>query len=155
MAELLTRTATADDAEVLRELYRRSSLSNEGDRANLLASPEVLHWTGEGLAAGRTRVTTDGRDRILGFATLVSIEGGLELEDLFVDPEARRQGVGTRLVLDAVTRAASAGVPWIEVTANRHAAEFYASAGFVAVGERQTLFGQAPRLRRGVKPPSS
>jgi GNAT superfamily N-acetyltransferase len=151
MAGLGTRTATAGDLEVLRELYRRSSLSNEGDRANLLARPEVLHWPGDGVAAGLTRVAPDGHDRILGFATVVRVEGGLELEDLFVDPEAMRQGVATRLVLDALTRAASEGVPWIEVTANRHAAEFYASAGFVPVGERQTLFGLARRLRRDVR----
>src|SRR3954452_6854519 len=113
MTDVTTRTATFDDLGVLRELYRRSSLSNEGDRANLLASPEVLHWTGEGLAAGRTRVATDGRDRILGFATVVTIEGGLELEDLFVDPVAMRQGVATRLVLDAAARAATEGAPWI------------------------------------------
>ena len=153
MTELATRTATTADLEVLRELYRGSSLSNQGDRANLLASPEVLHWPGEGLAAGRTRVVTDGRGRILGFATMVPIEGGLELEDLFVDPPAMRQGVATCLVVDAVARAETVGLPWIEVTANRHAAEFYASAGFVPVGERQTLFGPAPRLRREVGPP--
>ena len=75
---------------------------------------------------------------------MVSIEGGLELEDLFVDPEAMRQGVATRLVLDAVTRAASEGVPWIEVTANRHAAEFYASAGFVHVGEKPDIVRTSP-----------
>ena len=150
MADLGTRTATTGDLEVLRELYRRSSLSNEGDRANLLASLEVLVWPGDGVAAGHTRVATDGDERILGFATVVRVEGGLELEDLFVDPEAMRQGVATRLVLDAVSRAASEGVPWIEVTANRHAAEFYASVGFVPVGETQTLFGLAPRLRRDV-----
>ena len=109
----------------------------------------------EGLVTGRTRVATDRRDHILGFATVVGIEGGLELEDLFVDPVAMRQGVATRLVLDAVTRAASEGVPWIEVTANRHAAEFYASVGFVHVGEKQTLFGPAPRLRRDVSPDGS
>ena len=78
MADLEMRTATTGDLEVLRELYRRSSLSNEGDRANMLARPEVLHWTGDGLAAGQTRVATDGRDRILGFATVVRIEGGLD-----------------------------------------------------------------------------
>lgn len=150
MTDLSTRTATVDDLEALGELYRRSSLSNEGDRANLLAVPEALHWTGEGLAAQRTRVATDRGGRILGFATVVHIAGGQELEDLFVDPEAMRQGVATRLVLDAVTRAVSEGSPWIEVTANRHAAEFYASAGFVPVGKRQTLFGPAPRLRLDV-----
>jgi GNAT superfamily N-acetyltransferase len=127
-------------------------LSNEGDRANLLAAPEALHWTGDGLAAGRTRVARDGRGRILGFATIVSVEGGLELEDLFVDPDAMRGGVATRLVHEAVAQAAREGVPWIEATANDHAAEFYASAGFVRVGDATTLFGPAPRLRRDVAP---
>jgi GNAT superfamily N-acetyltransferase len=150
MADISTRLATHGDLEALRGLYRRSSLSNEGNRANLLASPETLHWTGDHLAAGQTRVATDRLGRILGFATVVGIEGGRELEDLFVDPDAMRQGVATRLVLDAVAEAARDGVPWIEVTANSHAAEFYASAGFVWVRDENTLFGPAPRLRREV-----
>lgn len=61
-----------------------------------------------------------------------------------------RQGVATRLMLDAVTRAALEGESWIEVTANQHPAEFYDSAGFVRVGDEQTLFGPAPSLRRDV-----
>ncbi|HEY2877512.1 GNAT family N-acetyltransferase [Nocardioides sp.] len=153
MAVISTRVANDRDLELLRDLYRRSSLSNAGDRANLLASSEALHWTGAGIAGGRTRVATDEGGRILGFATVVSIDGGLELEDLFVDPDAMRQGVATRLMLEAVTQAAREGEPWIEVTANPHAAEFYASAGFVRVAEEQTLFGPAPRLRRDVASP--
>ena len=150
MADISVRGASERDLDVLRDLYRRASLSNDGDRANLLASPAALHWDGDCIAAGRTRVATDGNGRILGFATVVSIEGGLELEDLFVDPDARRQGVASRLVLDAVIQAARDGVAWIEVTGNRHAAEFYASAGFVRIGDEQTLFGPAPRLRRDI-----
>jgi GNAT superfamily N-acetyltransferase len=134
MVDIATRLADEGDLEALRAVYRSASLSNAGDRANLLGSPEALHWAGDGIAAGGTRV--------------VPIEGGLELEDLFVDPPAMRQGVATRLVLDLVRAAARDGVSWIEVTANDHAAEFYASAAFVQVGEEQTLFGPAPRLRR-------
>ncbi len=148
MADISTRLARDGDLDVLRDIYRRASLSNDGDRANLLASPAALHWDGDGIAVGRTRVATDGHGRILGFATVVSIEGGLELEDLFVDPDAMRQGVASRLVLDAVVQATRDGVAWIEVTANLHAAKFYASAGFVRVGDEQTPFGPAPRLRR-------
>jgi GNAT superfamily N-acetyltransferase len=150
MSGIWTRVANDGDLEVLRDIYRRSSLSNAGDRANLLASPAVLHWAGDGLAAGRTRVAVNGGGRILGFITVVGIEGGRELEDLFVDPDAMRHGVASRLVHEAIVQAAGEGVTWIEVTANTHAAEFYASMGFVAVGEEQTLFGPAPRLRRDV-----
>ena len=91
-------------------------------------------------------VDVDGS--ILGFATAVDINGGQELEDLFVDPGAMRKGVATQLVQDVVSDATRSGVPWIEVTGNQHAAEFDASVGFVRVGDEQTLFGPAPRLRR-------
>jgi len=148
MAHYSTRPATEDDLGVLRDLYRRSSLSNENDRANLLATPEALQWAGDGIVERCTRVAVDEDGTILGFATAVDIKGGQELEDLFVDPDAMRQGVATQLVEDAVSEAARSGVPWIEVTGNQHAAEFYASAGFVQVRDEQTLFGPAPRLRR-------
>jgi predicted N-acetyltransferase YhbS len=148
MMHLSTRAATEDDVSVLRDIFRRSSLSNRDDRANLLAHPEALHWAGDGVAEGRTRVAVDQSGSILGFVTVVDVDGGQELEDLFVDPTAMRQGVATRLVRDAVLEATRSGVPWIDVTGNPHAAEFYASAGFVRIGEEQTLFGPAPRLRR-------
>lgn len=147
MAHYSTRPATDDDLSSLRDLYRRSSLSNENDRANLLATPEALHWSGDGIAERRTRVAVDVDGKILGFVTAVDIDGGRELEDLFVDPQAMRQGVATQLVQDAVSEATRCGVPWIEVTGNQHAAEFYASAGFVRVGDEQTLAGSGPRLR--------
>ena len=152
MTEISIRPGKDDDLGALRAIYRRASLSNEGDRPHLLGAPETLLWAGDGLAAGGTTVATDADGRILGFATVIDILGGLELEDLFVDPDAMRQGVATRLVLGAVAQAARDGVPWIEVTANTHAAEFYASAGFVRVGEQPTQFGPAPRLRRDVAP---
>jgi len=147
MALYSTRLATAGDLGVLRDLFRRSSLSNENDRAGLSRSPEALHWAGEGIAERRTRVAVDADGGILGFATVVDFEGGQELEDLFVDPDAMRQGVATQLVQEAASEATRSGVPWIEVTGNPHAAEFYASVGFVRVGVEQTQFGRAPRLR--------
>ena len=148
MVHYSTRLATEDDLGALQELFRRSSLSNQYDRANLLASPEALNWAGDGITKRRTRVAVDPDGSILGFATAVDISGGQELEDLFVDPDAMRQGVATQLVQEAVSEASCSGVPWIEVTGNQHAAEFYASAGFVRIGDEQTLFGPAPRLRR-------
>ena len=148
MSSCSIRPARVEDIDALRALYRRSSLSNEHDRAHLLAVPEALEWTGEGVAEGRTRVAVDDDGTILGFATVVAVEGGQELEDLFVDPVAMRLGVATQLVERLVSEAVRSGVRRIEVTGNQHAAEFYASAGFVRVGEEQTLFGPAPRLRR-------
>jgi hypothetical protein len=42
----LIREAVPADTAVLRDVYRRSSLSNDGDRASLLANPEVLEFPG-------------------------------------------------------------------------------------------------------------
>lgn len=146
--ELRVRAATAADVDVLRDVYRRSSLSNDGDRAALLGAPDALVWSGEGIDDGRTTVALDRSGRLLGFATVLPVDGGLELEDLVVDPGDMRRGVATLLVDTLVRRAARDGIAWIEVTANPHAAAFYASAGFAAVGSVETRFGPAPRLRR-------
>ncbi len=141
------RRATPEDLAALRDIYRRSSLTNADDRDALLGAPAYLVWDGDGIASGGTRVAVDAEARILGFATFEPHGVGLELEDLFVDPDFMRRGVATRLMTAIVDEAARAGAPWIEVTGNPHAAEFYASAGFVGVGRVETTFGPAPRLR--------
>lgn len=144
------RSATLADVEVLRGIYRRSSLSNRGDRAALLAAPDALLWAGHDISTGDTVVVDDGTGCVVGFAAAVPYAGGHELDDLFVEPASMRQGFATRLVDALVARAAAQGSAWIEVTANSHAADFYASAGFTAVGTTETRFGPAPRLRRSL-----
>ncbi len=138
MVEPLIRAAEPEDTAALRDLFRRSSLSNEGDRVALLAHPEALELeAGE----GRTRVAVvDGR--IVGFATLVSGE----LEDLFVDPDRMRRGIGRALVLDAVALARAQGLERIEVIANDHALRFYEEVGFVCDGTVETAFGRGTRM---------
>jgi len=145
---LVVRPATVEDVPVLADLYRRSSLNNEHDRAALLASPDALVWSGEAIEDGHTQVAVDAAGRILGFATAVPQGDGLELDDLFVDPAAMRGGVATRLIASIAAQGARDGYGWIDVTANPHAAQFYASAGFAEVGTAHTRFGDAPRLRR-------
>ncbi len=141
------RIGTPADLPVLRCLFRRSSLANEGDRAALLASPEWLELSGSGLAEGRTRVAVRADGTIIGFITSVSRGGwGLEVEDLFVDPDWMRRGVGRQLINDVVAAAGRAGVTRIEVTANPHAGEFYRSVGFVAMHDVDTELGPAARM---------
>lgn len=104
------------------------------------------------VSSGRARVVTDTAGAVVGFATLNHSEAGLELEDLFVDPDRMRTSVGTLLVADAAEVAASSGQTSIDVTANPHAAEFYAAVGFIPAGVEETLFGAASRLRLVVTP---
>jgi GNAT superfamily N-acetyltransferase len=139
------RDAMPADLAALRDVYRRASLSNEGDRETLLANPDALEFPGLGGDDRRTRVATaDGR--IAGFATSVPAGDVVELDDLFVDPGRMRQGAGRALVLDAVAIARELGAGRVEVTANPHALVFYGKAGFIADHEVQTRFGPGLRM---------
>jgi GNAT superfamily N-acetyltransferase len=144
------RDAVPADVAVLRQLYRRASLSNEGDRMNLLAHPDALEWGGLGGDDRRTRVAATAGGRIAGFATSLPAGDALELDDLFVDPDWRRQGAARTLVLDVVAHARNEGIGRIQVTANQHALVFYEKAGFVADHEVQTRFGPGLRMHLDV-----
>jgi GNAT superfamily N-acetyltransferase len=139
------RTAQADDVEVLGDVYRRSSLANDGDRPDLLAHPDALAFDDLGVREGRTRVALVD-DRIVGFATLRPVGDVAELDDLFVDPDFMRRGLASALVRDAAEVATDQGMVRIEVTANDHALAFYEYAGFVAHGTVETRFGPGTRM---------
>ena len=141
------RAATAADLPALQEIFRRASLSNDGDRDALLAHPDALVLSGAAIAEGRTSVEVGADGRVLGFITTLSLdESTLEIEDLFTDPDSMRQGVASRLVAHVVQAAVKSGVHRLEVTGNPHAAGFYSSAGFIHDHDTQTEFGPAPRL---------
>jgi GNAT superfamily N-acetyltransferase len=139
------RDARPADLEALRDVFRRSSLSNDGDRENLLAHPDMLEWAADPVGDGRTRVAVVD-NWVIGFATTSPAPDGLELDDLFVDPDWMRRGVGRALVEDVVAMARRRKCPRITVTANEHALAFYERAGFVAHGFVETTFGPAPRM---------
>jgi len=139
------RLGTPADLAAASSVYRRASLSNEGDRDNLLAHPEFLILGPEGLAEGRTHVAEqDGT--VVGFATWAEADGTVDLEDLFVDPDYRRRGIASELVRRIAEVLRARGVQRLEVTANPHAMEFYRSAGFTDYGTADTDFGAAPRM---------
>jgi ribosomal protein S18 acetylase RimI-like enzyme len=144
------KTVTIRDAELrdmpsLRRVFRQSSLSNAGDRQALLGHPEVLDFADTAVREGRTRVAMSG-ETVVGFATVAEADEGLELEDLFVDPDWMRQGIGRALVRDVARIGHTRGVDRIVVTANFHARAFYEDAGFRPEGETPTAFGTALRM---------
>jgi GNAT superfamily N-acetyltransferase len=146
VARVTIRTATLADHGDVRDVRRRASLSNEGDRANLLANPETLEYDTAPLLEGRTRVAVaDGR--IVGFATT---DGTDELEALFVDPLAMRMGVARSLVDDLVDHCRATCIARINVIANPHALAFYEAVGFVADGLVPTRFGPGHRMHLDV-----
>lgn len=145
------RTATADDVPALRTVFRRAALANEGDRELLAAHPEFLEWSGTSIAEGRTRVAEmDGQ--VVGFATTLAGGEVAEVEDLFVDPDWMRRGIGRALVADLVVTTRAEGVSRIEVDANPHALAFYRDMGFVEVGPAQLEHGVGIRMSLTVTP---
>jgi GNAT superfamily N-acetyltransferase len=143
------RDAALADLGTLRDLYRRSSLSNEGDEAALLAHPEALVWPDLALREGRTRVAVRD-DELVGFAGTLQVGDAFELVDLFVAPEWMQRGIGRDLILDMVAIARDLGVERVGVTANPHAHEFYEKVGFVCDGDAETQFGPGTRMHLDV-----
>ena len=145
----MIRLGAPTDLPAATDVYRRASLSNPGDRANLLAHPEHLMLAPEGLAEGRTYVAEEDGS-VVGFATWAEADGTIELEDLFVDPGWRRRGVATALLSRIVDALRAQGEQCLKVTANPHARVFYSAAGFIDYGVAETDFGTAPRMRLAI-----
>ena len=145
MGSVAIRVAVADDLDALREIFRAASWSNIGDRPLLIEHPEFLEWGAEGVRDGRTVLASiDGR--VVGFATLLGAGRCVELEDVFVHPDAMRHGVGRALLAELTTRARLAGAIELHVDANSHALAFYERVGFVAIGEVALEHGIATRM---------
>jgi len=138
------------EAVALVDLQRRSSMVWEEYRDDLLAHPDAIEVPVEPDGSLHIRVATCD-DTLLGFATVLPSAPGVgELDGLFVDPDAMRQGIGRVLIDDAVVNAREGGISRIEVTANPRALGFYERLGFVAVGEVPTRFGPGIRMHLDV-----
>ena len=154
MTAVAIRDADADEARALEALQRRASDVWEEYRAPLAAHPDAIAAPHEAIADGRVRVAVDADGRLVGFSAVLSRENGrCELEDLFVEPDVMRLGVGRQLVHDLAERAAAAGATHVDVTANPNALGFYLRVGFVVTGETSTQFGPAPRMALALSRP--
>jgi ribosomal protein S18 acetylase RimI-like enzyme len=139
----------ATEADALADVYRRSSLSNEGDRPHLLDHPEALVWDTTLIRKGGT-ILAEVDGRIVGFATTSDHDGTAELVDLFTDPDWMRRGVASALLRECADESRQRRVRRIDVTANAHALAFYESAGFVRDHTVPTLFGPGHRMHLDV-----
>lgn len=134
----------------LEALQMRASLANPGDRAAVEAHPEAVTLPAEQITLGDVMVA-EFNGRLLGFAALARRgDGDVDLDGLFVDPDAWRFGIGSKLVQAIVERARDTGARQMHVVANPHALAFYAAAGFVERGMTETEFGPGVMMVRAL-----
>lgn len=134
--EIVLRTATPADLEALLELQR--------------ACPSAAAW---GVADYRHAFADaaavclleedSAQKRPAGFLVGCIAADELEILNLAVHGDYRRQGLGRRLVGEALARARERGVRrcWLEVrAANQEAREFYRALGFTESGRRRRYY---------------
>ena len=145
------RSATEPEAARLEALQRRSSDIWEQYREQLAAHPDAIELPPPYIRNGWVRVAVGDDDVPVGFSVVVPTDDQCdELDGLFVEPDHLHRGIGRALIDDAVKRASARGSRCLEVTAGP-AQGFYERTGFNVIGETQTRFGPAVRMRRELR----
>jgi GNAT superfamily N-acetyltransferase len=139
--QVMVRPAVASEQKQLEALQWRASLNNPEDRDALLAHPDAIELPLEQIESGGVFVA-EVAGSVLGFAAILPREDGdFELDALFVEPSAWRQGVGRALVQHCAAAAGAAGAESLHVIGNPHAESFYTACGFNTLGTKQMRFG--------------
>lgn len=150
MQRITVRPAVVSDQKALEALQWRASLNNPGDREALLANPDAIELPRAQIEGGGVFVA-EAEGSVLGFAAILPRDDGdSELDALFVEPRAWRQGIGRVLVDHCCNAARSAGAVSIHVVGNPHAESFYSACGFTAAGTKQMRFGVGLLLKRAL-----
>jgi GNAT superfamily N-acetyltransferase len=141
MRNITVRSAVASEKKALEALQWRASLNNPGDREVLLANPDAIELPLHQIEAGGVFVA-EAAGTVMGFAAILPRDdGNSELDALFTEPVAWRQGIGRALVEHCCAAAKAAGAAVLHVVGNPHAEGFYGACGFKLLGKEQTRFG--------------
>jgi GNAT superfamily N-acetyltransferase len=150
MTQVTVRPAAVSEQKALEAVQWRASLNNPGDREALLANPDAIALPIAQLGAGGVFVA-EIAGSIAGFAAILPRDDGdSELDALFVEPGAWRQGVGRALVEHCAAAARSAGAHSLHVVGNPHAEGFYRACGFEMLGTKETRFGIGLLMKRNL-----
>ena len=142
---LVIREAVREDVPLILHLIR-SLAAYERMEADVVATEELLtEWLFEKHTANVFIAEYDGKS--VGFAlwfhnfsTFLG-RGGIWLEDLFVEPEYRGKGIGTRLLATLAERAVQLGcgrMEWCCLDWNEPSIRFYRSLGATPMDEWTT-----------------
>jgi len=138
---VIIRRAAVREHKTLDALQERASLNNPGDRAAILANPDVIGIPADQIEAGRVFVAEQSGS-VVGFAVILPRnDGDTELDGLFVEPDTWGQGIGRRLVEHCAQVARAEGSTTLHVLGNPHAEGFYLKCGFACSGTARTRLG--------------
>src|SRR5437763_11528599 len=123
--QITLRTAIVSERKQLEALQWRASLNNPGDREALIQHPDAIELSVDQIRNGGVFVAEiDGS--VIGFAAILPRDDGdSELDALFVEPSAWRQGIGRALVEHCASAAKANGAKSMHVMGNPHAEKFY------------------------------
>ncbi len=128
------RPATTEEAALISDLALRSKGYWGYDPAFLAASRPALTLTPEYMAAHPVFVL-EWESRVAGFYSLCDLDGGeVDLDNLFVEPEAIGHGCGKRLWQHAVETARQLGFTQMRIEADPNAESFYLAMGAERIG---------------------
>jgi len=152
---ITVRRARVEEAGILTELAMRAKASWGYDAAFMAACRDELTLTPQKLAAWTVWVAeADGA--IAGMVAL-SLDGGAEIEDFFVEPAFQGRGVGAALMVELLAACRRAGAAVLEVDADPNAEPVYARLGFETFSRSPSgsIPGRwLPRMRMPLPPPS-
>lgn len=132
--DLRLRPARPEDAAVLTALAVRSKQSNGYDDAFMAACRAELTFVPN--APGQQAwLAEDGRGRVLGFFDVRLERRVAEVYALFVEPDAKRSGIGRLLWAKLEQVAAGLGAAAIGVDSDPAAVSFYLAMGAALAGE--------------------
>ncbi len=115
-------------------VYRLDPFPGDAELAAIWNAAWGQPWTGDlGRILPRSLVHACAYDeaRLVGYVNVATDGGGHAfLLDPLVHPDARRRGLGTKLVRRAAEIARQRGARWLHVDYELHLAPFYAGCGF-------------------------
>lgn len=130
------RPALPEEADRLSDLALRSKAHWGYDEEFMRNCAAELTFSGEAISVNPT-FAVECEGRVLGFYMLERRgKGEVELEALFVEPDAIGQGYGKKLMRHAQKTALEMGCRTVIIQGDPHAEPFYASIGARRIGTR-------------------
>ncbi|MDP9266967.1 MAG: ribosomal protein S18-alanine N-acetyltransferase [Acidobacteriota bacterium] len=140
------RHATAADLPAMQAVEKHSATAahwTDSDYRKIFDSPELqTDWRRIALVIEEADVRVNG-SKLQGFLVAQTVGGEWEIENVAIAPDARRRGLGTRLVgeLLDMARAQGASAVFLEVReSNRAARALYEKWAFVESGRRTKYY---------------